>query len=105
MKKRAELVSYRLSSAKQTLKDAQTLADTGGWNSAINRLYYSAFYAVGALLVHNNLHPSTHSGASSNFNQHFVATGLVDKALGKSYAQLFHWRQKGDYDDFFDFDE
>jgi uncharacterized protein (UPF0332 family) len=30
---------------------------------------------------------------------------LVSKEFGKIYSQLFTWRQKGDYDDLFDFVE
>lgn len=29
----------------------------------------------------------------------------IDMKYGKLYAQLFTWRQKGDYDDMFDFEE
>ena len=46
-----ELINYRISRAKDTLDDAQILADKGKWNSAINRLYYAAYYAVIALLL------------------------------------------------------
>jgi uncharacterized protein (UPF0332 family) len=30
---------------------------------------------------------------------------MISKELGKHYSELFEKRQKGDYDDFFDFDE
>ncbi len=100
-----ELVDYRLARAKETLEDARILADQQRWNSTINRLYYAAYYAVTALLLHSNLHPSTHVGAKSSFNQYFIITGILDRSFGKMYSQLFTWRQKGDYDDLFDFDE
>ena len=100
-----DLVRYRLSRAYETLEDAHILAAQNRWNSAINRLYYAAYYAVIALLIQNNLYPSTHTGAKSNFNQYFVNTGLIEKTIGKIYSQLFTWRQKGDYDDLFDFDK
>lgn len=32
-------------------------------------------------------------------------TGKIDKEYGKVYSQLFTWRQKGDYDDLFDFEK
>jgi uncharacterized protein (UPF0332 family) len=85
------------------LDDAQILADRGKWNSAINRLYYAAYYAVIALLLSADLKPTTHNGAKSNFSEHFVKTGKIDKELGKIFSQLFTWRQKGDYVDMFDF--
>ena len=99
-----DLISYRLVRAKDTLDDARILADHGKWNSAINRLYYSAYYAVMALLLQADLKPITHNGVKSNFSEHFVRSGKVSKELGKAYSQLFTWRQKGDYDDLFDFD-
>jgi uncharacterized protein (UPF0332 family) len=98
-----ELIKYRITRAKDTLDDAQILADKGKWNSAINRLYYAAYYAVIALLLDVDLKPTTHNGAKSNFSKYFVKTGKISKELGKIFSQLFTWRQKGDYDDLFDF--
>jgi uncharacterized protein (UPF0332 family) len=46
-----------------------------------------------------------HNGAKSNFSEYFVKTGKIDKEFGKIFSQLFAWRQKGDYDDLFDFQE
>lgn len=100
-----ELVKYRLQRAKDTLEDARILAENQRWNSAINRLYYAFYYAVTALLLNADLNPSTHNGAKSNFTEHFVKTNRIDKEYGKIYSQLFTWRQKGDYDDLFDFSE
>ncbi|MFA5329248.1 MAG: HEPN domain-containing protein [Prolixibacteraceae bacterium] len=100
-----DLIKYRLLRARDTYEDAQILADRQKWNSAINRLYYSAYYAVMALLLIADLTPSTHNGAKSNFTEHFIKTGKIPKEFGRIYSQLFTWRQKGDYDDLFDFDE
>ena len=98
-----DLIKYRINRARDTLEDAQILADREKWNSAINRLYYAAYYAVIALLLSADLKPTTHNGAKSNFSEHFVKTGKIDKEFGKIFSQLFTWRQKGDYDDLFDF--
>ncbi len=98
-----DLINYRLFRAKDTLDDAHILAEKQKWNSAINRIYYAAYYAVMALLLDADLHPTTHNGAKSNFSEHFIKTNLFDKEYGKMYSQLFSWRQKGDYDDLFDF--
>jgi uncharacterized protein (UPF0332 family) len=100
-----DLIKYRLERAWDTLDDAHILADRGKWNSAINRLYYAAFYAVIALLLSKGLKPTTHNGAKSNFTQFFIKTGELPKEFGKIYSQLFTWRHKGDYDDLFDFDK
>jgi uncharacterized protein (UPF0332 family) len=98
-------IRYRIERAWDTLDDARLLAANGKWNSAINRLYYAAYYAVIALLLRNGFKPGTHNGAKTSFTQHFIKTGVIDKESGTVYAQLFTWRQKGDYDDLFDFNE
>ncbi|MBN2262325.1 MAG: HEPN domain-containing protein [Prolixibacteraceae bacterium] len=100
-----DLIKYRIARAKDTYEDAQILAEREKWNSTINRLYYSAYYAIMALLLDVDLKPATHNGAKSNFSEYFIKTGKIDKEYGKIYSQLFTWRQKGDYDDLFDFDE
>ena len=100
-----DLIKYRIARAKDTLDDAQLLADNGKWNSAINRLYYAAYYAVIALLLNADLKPTTHNGVKSNFSECFVKTEKIDKEFGLIFSQLFTWRQKGDYDDLFDFQE
>ena len=101
---KSDLIKYRLNRAIETFEDANILANEKRWNSAINRLYYAAYYAVSALLLNKGLQPTTHTGAKSNFSEHFVKTGIISKELGKKYSQLFTWRHKGDYADLFDFD-
>jgi uncharacterized protein (UPF0332 family) len=98
-----DLINYRIARAKDTYDDASILAEREKWNSTINRLYYAAYYAVMALLLDSDLKPTTHNGAKSNFSEYFIKTGKIDSKYGKMYSQLFTWRQKGDYDDLFDF--
>jgi len=100
-----DLIKYRLFRSKDTFDDAKILADKKKWNSTINRLYYASYYAVMALLLNSDLNPTTHNGAKSNFTEHFIKTDKIAKEYGKIYSQLFTWRQKGDYDDMFDFSE
>jgi uncharacterized protein (UPF0332 family) len=100
-----DLIKYRLERAKETLDDAQILANNNKWNSTINRLYYAAYYAVIALLLNESVNPGTHDGVKTKFSELFIKTKIIDKVYGKTYSQLFTWRQKGDYDDLFDFNE
>ncbi len=100
-----DLIIYRIARAKDTYDDALILADREKWNSTINRLYYAAYYAVMALLLDSDLKPTTHNGAKSNFSEYFIKTGKIDSKYGKMYSQLFMWRQKGDYDDLFEFNK
>lgn len=94
----------RIETAYKTLEAAKLLIDYGHNNSAINRLYYSVFYAVNALLVVNGINPQSHSGVKSQFSLYFIKTGKLDIKFGKLLARLYDWRQLGDYENLFDFD-
>jgi uncharacterized protein (UPF0332 family) len=101
---RLEYVNYRIKSAFNTYDAAKVLADNGFWNSAVNRLYYAIFYSVNALLVQNEIYVNSHSGMRSQFSLHFIKTGKLGKKYGTLLAELYDWRQKGDYDNIFDYD-
>jgi len=67
-----DLIIYRLERARETLDDAKLLAEKQRWNSAINRLYYAAYYAIIAILLNENYKSTTHNGAKSKFSEHFI---------------------------------
>jgi len=98
-----DYIEYRLSKAVEAINDAKLLAENDSWNACINRLYYACYYAVSALLLKNGISTQTHTGLKTQFNLHFIKTGLIEKESGKLYADLMDWRQKGDYGDMFDF--
>jgi uncharacterized protein (UPF0332 family) len=100
-----DYVKYRYQRAKETIEEVDVLIENKFWNSAINRMYYACFYAVGALLVKHGIETSSHSGTRQKFGQLFVKTGKIERILGKHYSDLFEKRHKGDYNDFFDYDE
>jgi uncharacterized protein (UPF0332 family) len=100
-----EYIAYRIERAWKTFNDAKALIETQSWNSSINRLYYACFYAVLALFAKHDINSHTHSGVKTQFAFHFIKTGKLDKNLGILYSDLFDFRQKGDYGDFFDFEE
>lgn len=99
-----EYIKYRISSAWKTFEAAKVLAENGYWNSAVNRLYYSVFYAVNALLVLNNISTKSHASTRSQFSLHFIKNGTFDKKFGILLSKLYDWRQKGDYENIFDYD-
>jgi len=101
--RKTDYIAYRLSKSFEALKDAQLLAQNNSWNACVNRLYYSCFYVVSALLLKNDITATTHTGLINQFNLHFIKTGIVEKEAGKLYANLMDWRQTGDYGDMFDF--
>jgi len=101
---KAELVKYRLTRARDTFKEVDILVKNELWNTAVNRLYYSCFYAVIALLADQDIDVQSHSGARQMFGLHFIKTSKIDPESGRFLARLFDLRQTGDYDDFIDFD-
>jgi len=100
-----DYISYRFRRAEESLDDALIMIENKKWNTAINRLYYSCFYAVIALFLKNNIETRTHDGARTIFSNKYIKTGILDKNYGKLFSKLFDYRQKGDYGDLFDFDE
>jgi uncharacterized protein (UPF0332 family) len=96
---------YRMEKAEESYQAAELLIANSQWNAAVNRLYYAAYYAISGLMVKSGIETKTHAGVKTQFLLHFVKTGRIDMKLGKLYADLFDWRQKGDYGDFFYFTE
>jgi uncharacterized protein (UPF0332 family) len=103
-KDKQELIEYRISRSKETFEEALLLASNNHWNAVANRLYYSCFYIVNALLIKNNLSFSSHNGVKTEFHKSFVKTGIIKMDSGKIYSRLFNLRQEGDYIDFQRFD-
>jgi uncharacterized protein len=60
---------------------------------------------ISALLYKYDINANSHAGLKHQFTLHFIKTGLIDKELGRVFVELFDWRQKGDYGDFYDFDK
>ncbi len=100
-----ELIKYRIEKALQTIAEVEVLLQNNLWNTAINRLYYSCFYAVTALLLFHDIKAQTHSGVKQMFGQHFVLNNLISFEKGKFYSDLFEKRQRSDYEDFYEFNE
>ena len=77
-----DYIRYRLQRANETISETKILIENKLWNTAINRMYYACFYAVGALLVKHGVETSSHSGSRQKFGQLFIHTGLISKDLG-----------------------
>jgi len=96
--KKRELAMYRLAQAEESLAEAQYLFDgEKSPRSVINRVYYSMFYSILALLIFEPYSSSKHSGVLAYFNQHFIKTGLLSENLGRAVNKAFDLRQRADY--------
>ena len=102
---REALVKYRLQRALDTLEDAKSELHRGSYNSCMNRLYYSCFYAVLAILIHRGVEAKSHAGVRGQFSLQIIKPGLLDKKFNTFYYQVFQSRIQGDYDDFFTTDQ
>ena len=100
-----DYINYRIQRARETILEVQKHIENKFWNTAINRMYYACFYAVSALLAKHETEASTHTGIRQKFGELYVKTGIIDRDIAKHYTDLFEKRQKGDYNDFFDYDE
>jgi uncharacterized protein (UPF0332 family) len=100
-----DLIQYRLNKAKTTLQEAKSLADSGFWNGAVNRLYYSCFYAVIALLAQSDNSARTHNGVRSEFFRLYIKSGILDKGYSSLYSNLMGKRHEIDYGDFQQFEK
>lgn len=67
------------------------------WDVVANRLYYSVFHAVSALLISDGHQVGSHQGAVMMFGQHYVKTGQFTADEGRFYSQLQTMREKADY--------
>jgi uncharacterized protein (UPF0332 family) len=103
MTNRETLFRYRLKQAEETLDDARMMLTGGaGARSIVNRSYYAMFYAVLALLLHENVEHTTsrHSGIILIFDKTFVHTGKLRREYSRMLHHIFESRQEADYKEF-----
>ena len=96
-----DLVAFRLKKASDTLHEAKLIASQNMLPAAINRIYYSCFYAASALLLLHDITPKSHKGVRAMLGLHFIETGILSKDNGRFYNDTFEYRQNSDYEDFF----
>lgn len=100
-----EYIKYRIERSNELFEDAVLLAANRRWRSSVNRLYYSSFHLINALLFKDGITAKSHDGLKTKFMQLYVKTNLISFEFGKLYSRLIDWRQESDYSVFIDFDE
>lgn len=96
-----ELSWYRLQEAGNSLIVAKNCLNDGFYKDSINRSYYSAFYAIKAVLALGTVDFKRHKDVIAYFNKEFVATEKFPRELGRRLGTLKQLREKSDYDDFY----
>jgi uncharacterized protein (UPF0332 family) len=99
--KRDTVISLEIAKAFTTQEEVDLLVEKGYWNAAANRLYYSIFHAVSALLIHDGIRIKSHKGAGVMLNQHYIQTNMISPELGKLYRRLELMREESDYNCFY----
>ena len=100
----ADYIQSRIQRSDEFFTDAQLLAENNRWQSCVNRLYYSSFHLIDALLSLDGISAKTHEGLKTKFLQLYIKTEKVEISFGKLYTQLLDWRHESDYSVFVDFD-
>ena len=66
---RFDIVLYRMNSAKSLLDEIKDHIERGYYNTAMNRMYYACFYAVGGLLLQSEIDGvKSHEGVRQKFS-------------------------------------
>jgi uncharacterized protein len=94
------LVIHRLQKSEEALQAAKIMLDKQMFSFAMNRVYYSLYYAVQALLAYQGVAFSKHGQVKGYFNREFIKAGKLPKEIGRFYNKAFEYRQKFDYVDF-----
>jgi hypothetical protein len=102
---RRTLVEKELERARETFEEIEVLRQAGKWNGAANRVYYSVFHAVNALLINDGIQTVRHKSSHALFSQNYIKTGKLPLEFGKLYNNLQTLREKSDYNCFYDVDE
>ena len=96
---RQALIDARIQQSEQAFQAGLLLLQQNFYADAVNRFYYSMFYAVLALLITRNLGTSKHIGAISLFDREFVKPGTFPKELSRALHDAFEQRLEADYTD------
>lgn len=99
--RKKELSNYRLQEAEDSLKVAKNCLNDGFYKDSINRSYYSAFYAIKAVLALGTIDFKRHKDVIAYFNKEYVANDIFPRDLGKKISTLKQLRERSDYDDFY----
>jgi uncharacterized protein (UPF0332 family) len=90
-------VEWYIAQAYEALTSATDNIQLKHYSTAINRAYYSMFYAANALLATKGIQRAKHSGVLAAFRQEFVKPGLIEAHYSDSYGDAMDSRHQADY--------
>ena len=98
---RIELSKTRLEKARREHQTAVINRDTGFFDAANNRAYYTIFHAIRAVLALDGVDFKTHSRVIGYFNSKYFNTDLIDRSLSEIVKRTSKSRTGSDYEDFY----
>lgn len=96
------IVNLELEKAQKTFEAMELCVREKAFESAANRIYYAAFHAISALLIHARFSVKSHRGVMALFGEHFVRTGIFTKSDGTLFSDLVIMRDNADYNCFYE---
>ncbi len=103
--KKDVLIQQWMEKARRSLSAAETELASGNLDFSANRIYYAAFYAVTAALMHKGLRFKKHSAVRAAFHKEFIKTGIVPQRYGLLYDTIMQDREAADYLSFITIEE
>ena len=94
---RKAIVELEYEKAVSIIEKIDVLIREEMWDIVANRLYYSLFHAVSALLVNDEHIAESHKGKVIVFGQFYIRTGVFSLEDGKLYSRLQTMRELADY--------
>jgi len=92
-----EEIDILIGRAKRRLDAAYHLFKDGFYEDAVNRAYYSMYFAAKALLLKKDITVKTHKGLLSKFGLEFVNEGVVEEYYGRALRIAEELREEADY--------
>lgn len=93
------LSAVRYEHAQECFDAAKNLIAAGQYKSAANRLYYSVFHGMRAVLAFDGIDMKHHSGIISEFRKRYIKASVFDKKLSGTISLAYDMRTGCDYDD------
>ena len=97
---RRDLIKYRGQRSKNALDEAALLFDNGYYDSAINELYYAAYFAASSLMLKYKKEAKTHADIKTMLGLYFVSNNLLSFDAGKTFVTLFDKRTNYEREDY-----
>lgn len=94
---RQEIIDYWMRKAVEALESARSGMRAERLDFAINRAYYSCFYAASAVLLKMGKKFVKHSGLRGAVHKDLVKSELLDSRWGKVFDRAFENRQSAGY--------